>query len=557
MILITFITSDCNAASYPTSTATALSTDLSMNQYKLYDMSDVITKGPWVDARIYNGGAFNNTTISAAITDIGSANKTLLLAPGTWTISANVTVPPNINLRFEQGAILSIGGAYIFTINGPLDAPLSQIFSGGGEVSIGSGYIERLYPQWWGAKGDGVTDNRNTIQSTINAALNSKSVVYFPAGTYIVSSASGGPQGGEEIGFVLQAGVTLIGSREGSIIKLASSQSTTNWGIVDVDSDASIFNMIFDGNGSNQTEGAAFYQSGIYACDANNIRLVNVTVRNAKHRGFFLTNITDSIIRDCIAHDNGFYGIQVRAQSPNISSGVELTGCSAWSNGANVAESAGITMGDYTYQCFMTNCYSYSNTGQGFHLERAQKSSVVGCIAKGNSDTGIHVGWGCEGLSVIGSTAVGNSGSGFKITSYEVTFRGCVAEANSINGFYLTDALWVDLDMQSKYNQQHGILMEGGDGGGRISGLIVGNSQSGAGVYSGILLKQNPSTLKNVTHWNLSSLFIDGYNFQKYGIREDTTSQNYNLVDGVVALRNTTAQISLRGPQSKLGDNQN
>jgi hypothetical protein len=193
--LMWFVSTICNAASYPTSTTTPLATDLSMNANKLYDMSDVITRGPWVDARIYNGGAFNNTTISTAITAIGSNYKTLLLAYGTWTISANVTVPSNINLRFEQGAILSIGAGYTVTINGPIDAPVSQIFSNispgtGGVARFGTGVSEvrEAYPQWWGAIGDGVSDDYYPFISAVDAVRSTGIALRVPSGTYKISA---------------------------------------------------------------------------------------------------------------------------------------------------------------------------------------------------------------------------------------------------------------------------------------------------------------------------------------------------------------------------------
>ncbi len=129
--------------------------------YKITNISDIVTKGPWVDARSYNNGAFNDVTISAAITAIGSANKTLLLAPGTWTISANVTVPSNINLKFEQGSVLSIGAGYTFNVNGPVDAPLSQIFSGSGLVR-GKVLIPAVNPIWFGAVEDSATGGSGT-----------------------------------------------------------------------------------------------------------------------------------------------------------------------------------------------------------------------------------------------------------------------------------------------------------------------------------------------------------------------------------------------------------
>jgi hypothetical protein len=183
-----FVSSICSA-DYPQSTTTPLAVDLSMNQYQLKDAGDIITKGPWVDARAYNGGAFNDVTISQAVTGIGSAQKTLLLAPGTWTISANVIVPSNINLRFEQGAILSIGTGKEFKIYGPIDSPIVQIFSGSGKVMFG-GSLPCVYAEWWGAVSDAATDCTNAIQSAIDAIETyNGGVVTLLIGIYKITAA--------------------------------------------------------------------------------------------------------------------------------------------------------------------------------------------------------------------------------------------------------------------------------------------------------------------------------------------------------------------------------
>jgi hypothetical protein len=98
-----------------------------------------------------------------------------------------VTAP----LKFEgTGALdfLTAGGS--ITINGPILAPISQIFFiglGQGIITFGK-KIPLAYPQWFGAAGDGATDDTTAIGATQHA-MNSAGggVVFFPAGTYIVS----------------------------------------------------------------------------------------------------------------------------------------------------------------------------------------------------------------------------------------------------------------------------------------------------------------------------------------------------------------------------------
>ncbi len=68
------------------------------------------------------------------------------------------------------------------TINGPIDAPLVQVFAGKGKVAFGPGKIERVYPQWFGARGDGEHDDTAAIQAAIGSIA--AGVVYLPAGRY-------------------------------------------------------------------------------------------------------------------------------------------------------------------------------------------------------------------------------------------------------------------------------------------------------------------------------------------------------------------------------------
>ncbi|GEM_PF-3263538 len=157
---VLFFSSICSAASYPTTTATPLAADLSMNQYKLNDVGDIITKGPWVDARAY-------ASINAAITDIGANEKTLLIT-NNQTLTAALTVPSNVTLDFLHSGKITLGN-YNLTINGPLQAPLKKIFdyTGTGVVTFGKKGI--VFPDFWGENTTpGVTDMTSYIQSALN-----------------------------------------------------------------------------------------------------------------------------------------------------------------------------------------------------------------------------------------------------------------------------------------------------------------------------------------------------------------------------------------------------
>jgi hypothetical protein len=121
-----------------------------------------------VDARlgkeIWVGDPNYGTTLQDAITAIGSNQTTLRLPAGSYSIDTDTTIPANITLKPERGAILSIATTKTLTINGGLEAGLYQIFScsGTGKVVYGTG-VQEVFPEWYGAKGDNSTDDAGSI----------------------------------------------------------------------------------------------------------------------------------------------------------------------------------------------------------------------------------------------------------------------------------------------------------------------------------------------------------------------------------------------------------
>ena len=112
-------------------------------------------------------------SINTNISSIGANNRTLVIADNQ-TLTANLTIPTNVHLHFNQGGKITLG-SYNLTINGSLTAPLAQIFddSGSGTVTFGAGYVKELYAEWWGIDG---TADHTEINKAITAATNVKKV---------------------------------------------------------------------------------------------------------------------------------------------------------------------------------------------------------------------------------------------------------------------------------------------------------------------------------------------------------------------------------------------
>lgn len=108
---------------------------------------------------------------------------------GTYTISTDKTVTTDLGY-IPKGVIYSVSSGKTLTINGSFDVGQYQIFSGTGAVTF-SGNVKEVYPEWFGAQGDGVTNDRNAINDAfISIEQNGGTLVFSPK-TYYISNYVG------------------------------------------------------------------------------------------------------------------------------------------------------------------------------------------------------------------------------------------------------------------------------------------------------------------------------------------------------------------------------
>lgn len=89
-----------------------------------------------VNACHFNSAAKNDTTLTQALSYIGSNYRTLYIEPGSWTISNNLTISANIRLLVDIGATITVASGKTLTINGYVIAGPYPIFAGTGTVTI-------------------------------------------------------------------------------------------------------------------------------------------------------------------------------------------------------------------------------------------------------------------------------------------------------------------------------------------------------------------------------------------------------------------------------------
>lgn len=103
----------------------------------------------------------------------------------TYNLVHALTIPENVLVRFHPGAILRLYDDNV-ALMGTIEADLWKIieYRGEGWLDARNSSLERVYPQWWGAKGNGSTDDTLAFQG----AGRSGKTVFVPFGSYRISS---------------------------------------------------------------------------------------------------------------------------------------------------------------------------------------------------------------------------------------------------------------------------------------------------------------------------------------------------------------------------------
>lgn len=131
-----------------------------------------------------------DSSLAAQITAIGSTPTTLLVPRSGATVSASATIPATITIQSQQGGILTVASGQTLTVQGSIQAGSYQIFAGAGLVSL-SGNSTQSYcdAMWWGALGDGSTNDTAALQAAIHSCVsagNGKMAFYFAPKTFRV-----------------------------------------------------------------------------------------------------------------------------------------------------------------------------------------------------------------------------------------------------------------------------------------------------------------------------------------------------------------------------------
>lgn len=123
--------------------------------------------------------------LQAAVAALAGTD-TLLVVTDAQTLIASTVVTNPIYVA-PGGSIEALSGTV--TISAPFTAGLYECLGGAGSFVFSSGTIQEVYPEWWGAVADGVTDCLSACQKTAASIATIGGTLTLTSGTYLLSDS--------------------------------------------------------------------------------------------------------------------------------------------------------------------------------------------------------------------------------------------------------------------------------------------------------------------------------------------------------------------------------
>jgi parallel beta-helix repeat protein len=134
--------------------------------------------------RIYDSTAFPDLGIAdddstdatpglqTLVNKIDADRGGVLLVSTEHLISAALSIPDTVATAFAPGGRFKLGPKGSVTFNAPIQAERIFVFdvAEGGAVSFAPGVQDRVFPEWWGAKGNAANDDSFALKAALSAA---------------------------------------------------------------------------------------------------------------------------------------------------------------------------------------------------------------------------------------------------------------------------------------------------------------------------------------------------------------------------------------------------
>jgi len=315
-----------------------------------------------------NGQMVRKPTLTAAFTDADTAGKTVVI---TGPVTAGTMNTGGRSLEIKQGGVITIPTGATLTINGPFQAGLYQVFDGDGSVVFGSGSVSEVYPEWWGAIADGVTDCSASIEAANSSAAINNMEVRFVSGTYLINTSISWSTSLNWVG----AGKSKTYIKAGSAITAMLSGSTTI-GDTGLTKRTHIHGVSFDGSS-----------------------LANYAIRGVTNHSTFenfrVTGTTTKSIYTGYGWCNLFDNLEINY---------------------NTGDGIDVSLGGQSNSNTISNCRVFFNDGIGILVFGAIDVKIVGCTIESNKTSGVFVNY-SNMVSIDTCYFEANSITGYTFTS--------------------------------------------------------------------------------------------------------------------------------------------
>lgn len=392
------------------------------------------------------------SSLASTVNNLGSLPTTLYFPAGTYPIAADLTIPSNVSLRFEIGAVITIPDGITLTIEGPFFAGLYQVFSctGTGKVDFTVGTVPYVCPEWWYA-------GTGSYHTALNAAYHAYTGTYQPDLSnpailwgYVsvklsqVYTVADSPWLVDEV----RSGQICGIGRGVSGIHQSGTGDTVS--IQDPGSPTAVANQFLilrdfsiSGNAGSRygiTTNAAvlnFENLNIYQCGSHGfyssvngweMTFINVTSSENGGDGFKWDNVVDNLkFYGGGGHNNVGIGLNLNPATPSLAKAVIISGGTfSYNTGGGLF----LSYGQYN----VNSCYMEGNTGVQLNM-----FNVVGGKVSGNNfydNTGvvtnaIYINSDATAQATRGVTVSGNMFQGNTINIWQSGFaKGCVIGPN-------------------------------------------------------------------------------------------------------------------------------
>ncbi|MGC9004398.1 MAG: hypothetical protein ACP5KZ_06820 [bacterium] len=205
------------------------------------------------------------------LSDFLKTQKETILISKSFLLDRNLSLTKPVLVT--QNGCITQGGRYKLEISASFSAPIKQVFKGflPNEVVFSPHSVKEVYPQWWGAKGNGIEDDYIPLQSAIDSACQT---IFLLKGRYRFTkplNVTNRPHGLNLIGQgQSENGSILIGDTGGIAVDASGSRYLhfANFAIVAGDENPSTVGILFS-----RTKKVGFVEF-------NNIENVRVQMRS-------------------------------------------------------------------------------------------------------------------------------------------------------------------------------------------------------------------------------------------------------------------------------------